>query len=119
MVIDANSSWIQSNEWFTVPELSELLQLSPGRIRRLLEEKQLLAVRINNVLQVPKLFLRDNQPLEKLAGTATLLIDNGFENDEAVQWLLEPNELLADTAPIEALRAGRKAEVRRVAQSLG
>ena len=114
----SSSQWIQSTEWYTIPELTDILQLSPGRIRRLLEEHQLLAVRIDNVLRVPKLFIVQNQPLDKLAGTVTLLLDCGFDNDEAVQWLLETNDSLAGLSPIEALRAGRKTEVRRLAQSL-
>jgi hypothetical protein len=35
-----------------------------------------------------------------------------------MHWLLTPEESLG-IAPIDALRAGRKAEVRRVAQALG
>jgi hypothetical protein len=34
-----------------------------------------------------------------------------------MEWLLEPDDSLG-VAPITALRAGRKAEVRRVAQAL-
>ena len=44
-------------------------------------------------------------------------VDARFSDDEAMDWLLEPEESLG-TSPIEALRAGRKAEVRRVAQAL-
>ena len=42
----------------------------------------------------------------------------GFTDDETIEWLLTPEESIG-LAPIEALRAGRKSEVRRVAQSLG
>ena len=45
-----------------------------------------------------------------------MLGDSGFNDDEAMHWLLSPEDSLG-TSPIEALRAGRKAEVRRVAQS--
>ena len=41
----------------------------------------------------------------------------GFSDDESMHWLLSPEESIG-TTPIEALRAGRKAEVRRVAQAL-
>ena len=50
-------------------------------------------------------------------GTVTLLADVGFADDEAVEWMLEVEPSLG-TSPIAALRAGRKAEVRRVAQAL-
>ena len=42
----------------------------------------------------------------------------GYSDDEAMHWLLTEEESLG-IAPIDALRAGRKAEVRRVAQALG
>lgn len=103
--------------WLTVPDLAERLGLSPSRIRRLIEDRHLLAVRQEGVLVVPEVFLDDEGPLPELFGTAVLLADSGFSNDEAVRWLLEPEESIG-IAPIDALRAGRKAEVRRVAQAL-
>ncbi len=66
---------------------------------------------------MPAVFLRDGEPLSELHGTLIVLADNGFDDEEAVDWLLTDDESLG-TAPIEALRAGRKAEVRRVAQAL-
>ena len=76
----------ESARWLTVPDLVEMLDLSPGKVHRLIEDHHLLA-------------------------------DDGFTDDEAMDWMLEVNELLG-VSPIAALRAGRKAEVRRVAQAL-
>jgi len=104
-------------EWLTVPDLVEILNLTPSRVRRLIDERQLLAARIDGVLKVPTLFLRDNAPLPELRGTATVLIDGGFTDEDATWWMLRPEESLG-TTPIIALRAGRKAEVRRIAQAL-
>ena len=117
------SSWhrgtvpAESARWLTVPDLVDILSLSPGRVHRLLEERQLLAVRRDKVLVVPEEFLLDGAPVKDLRGTLILLADDGFTDDEAMEWMLSPNELLG-ASPIEALRAGRKAEVRRVAQAL-
>ena len=47
-----------------------------------------------------------------------MLHDAGFTDDEAIDWLLTSEESIG-LPPIEALRAGRKSEVRRVAQALG
>jgi len=47
-----------------------------------------------------------------------VLADAGFSDDEAMRWLLNPDESIG-IPPVEALRRGRKAEVRRVAQALG
>ena len=66
---------------------------------------------------VPVAFLADDGPIEALKGTVTLLLDNGFDESEAIDWLLGAEESLG-VPPVEALAAGRKAEVRRVAQAL-
>jgi len=104
--------------WLTIPDLVEVLGVPQGRVRRLIEERSLLALRVDGVLKVPADFIRDQEPLSELRGTVIVLHDAGFSDDEAVNWMLADNELLG-VAPIDALRAGRKAEVRRVAQALG
>ena len=104
-------------EWLTIPDLVDLLGIPQGRVRRLLEDRILLGTRIDGVLKVPAAFLLDGEPLAELRGTVTVLGDAGFSDDEALTWMLEPEDSLG-VAPIAALRAGRKAEVRRVAQSL-
>jgi hypothetical protein len=104
--------------WLTIPDLVDLLGLPQGRVRRLIDDRALLARRIDGVLKVPADFIKDQEPLGELRGTVIVLHDAGFNDDEAVNWMLTDNELLG-VAPIDALRAGRKAEVRRVAQALG
>ena len=104
--------------WLTIPYLVEILGIVVSKVRRLIEDRALLASRIDGVWQVPELFLRDGEPLPELRGTLIVLADSGFDDDEAMHWLLTQEESLG-TTPIEALRAGRKAEVRRVAQALG
>jgi hypothetical protein len=108
---------VESTRWLTVPDLVEILGVSPGRIHRLLEDRQILGIRRDRVLVVPEEFLRDGEPLHELRGTFIVLADNGFSDDEAVEWMLSVDPMLGAT-PIEALRQGRKAEVRRVAQAL-
>ncbi len=104
--------------WLTVPDLVNELGLGVSRVRRLIEERALLAVRVDGVLKVPASFIRDGEPLSELKGTLIVLADSGFSDEEAMQWLLAVDDSLG-VSPIEALRAGRKAEVRRVAQALG
>lgn len=107
----------EQTEWLTVPELVDLLGQSPSRIRRLIDDRHLLATRVDGVLRVPAAFLRDGAPLSELHGTAMVLSDAGFSDGEALEWLLAEEESLG-TTPIAALRAGRKSEVRRIAQAL-
>lgn len=104
--------------WLTIPDLVDILGIRVSRVRRLIEDKSLLASRVDGVLCVPDIFLRDGEPVPELKGTLTLLADSGFSDDEAMNWLLSDDESL-EAAPIVALRSGRKAEVRRVAQALG
>ncbi|MCI2958837.1 Rv2175c family DNA-binding protein [Agromyces atrinae] len=104
-------------EWLTVPDLVEILDLSPSRVRRLIDDHHLLAGRIDGVLKVPAVFLRDGEPIAELQGTVTVLSDAGFTDEEALRWMLEVEESLG-ASPIDALLAGRKAEVRRIAQAL-
>lgn len=100
-----------------MPEVGERLGLSPSRVRRLLEERILLAVRREGVLAIPESFLDEEGPLRDLRGTLLVLGDAGYDDEEAMRWMLEPEDSLG-VAPVDALRAGRRSEVRRVAQAL-
>jgi len=104
--------------WLSIPELVELMAVPVGRVRRFIEDRSLLASQVDGVLKVPELFVRDGEPLSELKGTLVVLHDAGFSDDESMHWLLNTDDSIG-AAPIEALRAGRKAEVRRVAQALG
>jgi hypothetical protein len=104
--------------WLTIPEIVEILDLPLGKVHRLLEERALLGTRVDGVLKVPSDFIVDGEPLGDLRGTLVVLSDAGFSDDECMHWLLNDEDSLG-TTPVAALRAGRKAEVRRVAQALG
>jgi hypothetical protein len=105
-------------QWLTIPDLVETLGITQSQVRRLIEDRALLASRVDGVLQVPADFLKDGEPLGELRGTIVVLGDAGFTDDESIHWLLNDEDSLG-VSPIAALRAGRKAEVRRVAQALG
>ena len=100
-----------------MPQLVETLGEPLGRVRRLLDDFHLVGSRRDGTFKVPAVFLVDGHPIASLRGTVFVLHDAGFSDDEAIDWLLDPEDSIG-IAPIEALRAGRKSEVRRVAQSL-
>lgn len=106
-----------NTQYLGIGELVELFNTTPGKIHRMIEQKHLAAVRVDGVLKVPALFILDGEPLPSLHGTLVLLNDAGYSQAESVAWLFDENAGL-DVAPIEALRSGRKTEVRRTAQSL-
>jgi hypothetical protein len=105
-------------EWLTLADLTEVLGEPLGRVRRLLDELQLVGSRRHGVFKVPAVFILGGEPISSLRGTLFVLHDAGFTDDEAIDWLLTSEESIG-LPPIEALRAGRKSEVRRVAQALG
>jgi len=110
-------------EWLSVPECAQALGVRDSRVRELLRERVLIATRRgpNNALAIPADFLLTDVPkphvLPTLRGTATVLADLGLDDDAIVAWLLEDNAELGST-PVAALREGRRAPVRRVAQTL-
>ncbi|MFJ4038017.1 Rv2175c family DNA-binding protein [Microbacterium sp. NPDC090007] len=106
-----------ATEWLTIPDLVELLDEPLGKVRRLLDDSYLVGSRRDGVFKVPSVFLVDGRPLPSLRGTIIVLHDAGFDPDETIDWLLTPEDTIG-LAPIEALRAGRKSEVRRVAATL-
>lgn len=105
-------------EWLTVPDLVEILGQSVGRIHRLIEEHRLPATRRNGPVQVPAAVLRDGEPMSEVRGTLLVLLDLGFTEEEAIDWLISEDDALRAT-PLAAMRQGRKAEVRRAAQLQG
>jgi hypothetical protein len=105
--------------WLTLPDVAERLGIDVGKVRRLVQDRCLLAVRRGEpkVFSVPEALLHEGQPLPELRGTLTVLADSGFDDVAAMEWLFTPDESLPGT-PVEALRAGRKTEIRRRAQAL-
>lgn len=120
-------------QWLTVPDLAERLALDAGKVRRLIAEHWLVGARRGerDIFAVPADFLIEHTPtpgapgpegaswavLPSLRGTVTLLLDAGLDEGEVIEWIFSPSEELG-TTPIEALRAGHKAPVRRAAQTL-
>ena len=105
-------------EWLTLPDVAQRLGVEVTRVRQLLRDNQLLAVRRgeNNALHVPAAFLVDDHTVKGLTGTLTLLHDAKFTEVEAVRWLFAADDTLPGT-PIQALRENRGTEVRRRAQA--
>lgn len=107
-------------EWLTVPDVAERLGLDVVKVRALLKDRQLLALRRGerNVLSIPAEFVQDGLVLKGLPGTLVLLADARYSDSEALRWLFTADDSLPGT-PVEALRANRGTEVRRRAQALG
>lgn len=108
-------------EWLTVPDAAERLGEPLSRIRQLLTDRELLSARIGerHVVAIPAKFLTDEGPRPELKGTFTVLADGGMKDDEIIEWLFTPDSTLpVEGAPIDALWAGHKTEIRRRAMEL-
>ncbi|MEU5522037.1 Rv2175c family DNA-binding protein [Streptomyces sp. NPDC093250] len=105
--------------WLTLPEIAEQFGVEVTRVRQLVKEGQLIAVRRgeNRALHVPAAFIDGDKVVKGLTGTLTLLRDDGFTVEEMLEWLFTPDPTLPGT-PAQALGENRGTEVKRRAQAL-
>ena len=103
-------------EWLTVPDIGERFGLRLSDVRQMIEDRHVLAVRVGprNVLSVPARFFGEAGPLPELPGTFTVLGDGRMTDPQILRWLFTADDSLpVPGAPIDALLAGFKTEVRR------
>lgn len=105
-------------ELLRLAEVSNALGLSENKVRQLLRDGQLIAVRRDGDLLVPADFLADGAPVKGLAGLLTVLSDAGFGRTEMLRWLYTEDESLPGTTPVNALRTNHGTEVKRRAQAM-
>ena len=103
--------------WLTLPEVAQRMRTTVPRVRQLLAERVLVAVRRDGVLVVPEPLLAGDQPVKALQGLLTVLADGGYSDVEAVRWLFTDDASLPGT-PAQALAENRGGEVKRRAQAL-
>ncbi|NQD39478.1 Rv2175c family DNA-binding protein [Glutamicibacter halophytocola] len=106
-------------QWLTLPDVAEELDVDIRRVHRLLDERAIISVRIGerNIRSIPGDFLQDGSVVESLKGTLSVLLDAGYSDEESISWLFTDDDSLPGT-PMNALRSGRKTEIRRRAQAL-
>nr|WP_255633425.1 Rv2175c family DNA-binding protein [Demequina sp. TTPB684] len=111
------------SEWLSVPECAELLGVPLSRVREFLRERNLIAVRRgeNNALYLPAGQIVEgehgHEVLATVRGTIIVLADAGLSDDVIVEWLTTFHEELGES-PLDALRSGKRAPVRRLAQTV-
>jgi excisionase family DNA binding protein len=108
-------------EWLTIPDVAERLGVPLSRVRQLVSDRELPSARVGErrVVAIPAKFFDETGPRPELRGTFTVLADGGMNDDEIIEWLHTPDETLpVEGAPIDAMLAGFKTEVRRRAQEL-
>ena len=101
--------------WLTVPDIAQRLGVPLSAVRRMIEDRELLALRVGErrILSVPERFV-DEAVLRHLRGTFTVLADGGMDDEEILRWLFTPDQTLPGAGtPVDALAAGYKTEIRR------
>ena len=111
-------------EWLTLPDLAEALDIEVGKARGLVRDRHVVGIKRGErtTFQVPAKFVLpevDGRPgvIPTLRGTVIVLSDAGFTEEEILEWLFTPNDELGEQ-PVDALINGKRAAVRRVAQTL-
>jgi hypothetical protein len=106
-------------EWLTIPDAADQLGLDVSRVRQLVRDRRVIAVRRGDPphLALPAAFLKEGAVLKGLPGLLTLLSDAGFSDGEALRWLFTSDDSLPGT-PVEALAENRGTEAKRRAQAL-
>lgn len=103
--------------WLTPDEAADALGVQPAQVKRMLKDGELLAVTVDAVRKIPADLIVDGQVSRYLPGIITSLRDGGYDDDEAVRWLLQPDESLGGNAAV-GLHKFLHREVSRRAQAL-
>jgi hypothetical protein len=105
-------------EWINLPDIADKLDVTISKVNQLIRDGDLLAVRRDGVRVVPAELVANSTVLKHLPGVLTLLRDAGYNDEEALRWLYEPDETLDGNAAT-GLGGDRAREVKRRAQALG
>ncbi|MBB4765518.1 Rv2175c family DNA-binding protein [Amorphoplanes digitatis] len=105
-------------EWINLPDVADKLGLSISKVHQMIRDGALLAVRRDGIRVVPAELVANSTVLKHLPGVITLLRDNGYNDEEALRWLYEPDATV-DGCGAKGLGGDRAREVKRRAQALG
>lgn len=107
------------SEWLTVPNAAEKLGVDVLKIRHMLNDGLLLAIRRgpDGVLSIPAVLVSTPDVVRHLPGLLTVLRDGGYDERASLRWLLTRDESLG-ASPAECLAQNRSAEIRRRAQAM-
>jgi hypothetical protein len=116
--VSTDSHIVEPAQWLALPDIAERLDIPVNRVRQMIRENALIALRRDGVLRVPAELVAGRAVLKHLPGVLTLLHDAGYTDEEVFRWLYTRDDTLPGV-PVEALADGRATEVKRRAQALG
>ena len=115
---------------YDLPAVAALLGVAVTKVHQQLREGNLIGVRRDGAVVVPKIFFDETGHVVKsLAGLVVVLHDGGYQETEIVRWLFTPDPSLsisrdgsteqhANARPVDALHSHQAREVVRRAQAL-
>ncbi len=105
--------------WLTLPELADELGIPFAKVRQLIRDGRLAVVQRGDppVKQVPAEIVSEGQLVKGLAGALTVLRDAGYDDEQALRWLLTEDDAIPGR-PVDAMAQGRDTAVKRRAQVL-
>jgi hypothetical protein len=115
---------------YDLPAVADLLGLPVTKVHQQLREGNLIAVRRDGAIVVPKIFFDASGHIVKtLPGLLVVLRDGGYRNTEIVRWLFTPDASLTivrdgstdrqgNARPVDALHSHQAREVVRRAQAM-
>ncbi|MER7456537.1 Rv2175c family DNA-binding protein [Micromonospora sp. NPDC126480] len=106
-------------EWLTLPDVAERLDLPISKVHQMIRDRELIAVRRDGVRRVPADLVAAGGALKHLPGVLNLLADAGYDDEESLRWLYQPDDTLPGGTAAAALAGDQAREVKRRAQALG
>jgi hypothetical protein len=104
--------------WVTLPDVADTLGVPVSKVNQMVRDGHLLAVKRDGIRVVPAELVANSTVLKHLPGVVTLLRDAGYNDEEALRWLYQPDDALDGNAA-RGLGGPRAREVKRRAQALG
>lgn len=106
-----------TTDWLTYADAASQLGVDTTAIRQLVNDGELISLRVDSVPKIAAQLIVNGQVSKYLRGIITSLRDGGFSDEEAVRWLLAPDESLGGNAAL-GLHKSLHREVSRRAQAL-
>lgn len=116
---------------YHLPKVAELLGIAVTKVHQRLRDGQLVAVRRDGVVVVPKVFFSERGEIVKpLPGLLAVLRDGGYNDTDIIKWLFtaDPSltitrngtkEATGNARPVDALHSHQAREIVRRAQAMG
>ncbi|MGN9775606.1 Rv2175c family DNA-binding protein [Micromonospora sp. H33] len=117
--VPADDNAAEPAGWLTLPDVAERLDMPISKVHQMIRDRELIAVRRDGIRRVPEDLVANRVVLKHLPGVLNLLADAGYDDEESLRWLFQPDATLPGGTPAAALAGDQAREIKRRAQALG